>query len=258
MEDLACQLARKVQSAVALPESATTPQIDPANMKNSARIRLFVLEILVAIFLASSPSQAALIAYWNFNSYAGADTPQTADSGLGTLSFAGFTGTDSANQAGATVNSRNGDPAGEALALIGSDNNGDSIVIQVGGLGLSDFVITYATRRTSTGFTTHTWAYSTDGINYTDFGSVGFTADSVFELKTVDMSSISALDNQATVFFRDTLSGATSTSGNNRFDNIAVEAVPEPTTVALGIFAFGLLAISGGRAWLHSRRRQAA
>ncbi|HEY0549698.1 MAG TPA: PEP-CTERM sorting domain-containing protein [Verrucomicrobiae bacterium] len=216
-------------------------------MKTNAWIALAT--IIATIVSTPEKANASLIAYWDFNNYAGADTPPalSADFGSGSLLFSTFTGGGSDSQTGTSLNARNGSGAGNALAFVGSSHNGESLLIQIVGTGLSDFVVTYASRRTSTGFTTHQWAYSTDGSTFNDFATISFTADTVFELKTVDFSSISALDNQATVYFRDTISGATST-GNNRFDNFAIEAVPEPTTIALGIFAAGLVGFSGLRA----------
>ena len=43
-------------------------------------------------------------------------------------------------------------------------------------------------------------------------------------------------------------------SGIIAMDNFSIQAVPEPTTIALGIFAAAFLAASGARAWLNARR----
>ena len=188
-----------------------------------------ICAFLLVFGICSQSCSGALIAYWNFNTYAGADTPPAfnADAGSGSLSFDTFTGASSDNQAGSTINARNSAVAGQALALVGNSHNDESFVISVSGTGLSSFVLTYAARRTSTGFSTHQWDYSTDGVTYTPFTSIGFTGNDVFESKTVDFSSVTALENSTTVYFRNTVAGATGGSGNNRFDNIAIEAVPE-------------------------------
>ena len=43
-------------------------------------------------------------------------------------------------------------PDGSALALTGNSHNGDYLTFHIAGTGFSDFVISYASRRTSTVF----------------------------------------------------------------------------------------------------------
>jgi len=88
------------------------------------------------------------------------------------------------------------------------------------------------------------WAYSTDGSSFTDAGITTNVSNTAQE-KTVDLSSVSALDDQTTVFFQGTLNGVEDNS-TTFVDNFGVDAttVPEPSTYAAiaGVLALGLAA----------------
>jgi len=128
--------------------------------------------------------------------------------------------------------------------------------------GYADPILTFATQRTGTGFNSNQVAYSTDNTTFTNFLSP-YNAPTSFALQTFDFSSINVLDGAATAYFRITLNGATSGAGNNRFDNIQINAtvnsttaVPEPSTVpALLLLGLG---ISGRAAFAVRRRREVA
>ena len=47
------------------------------------------------------------------------------------------------------------------------------------------------------------------------------------------LATLSALDGAATAFLRVTFDGATSSTGNNRLDNIQFNAIPAPGAIAL-------------------------
>ena len=151
---------------------------------------------------------------------------------------------------GATGNALNGDSSGGALAVIGSGNNGHYVSFGVSMTGFEDPVISFDTRGTSTGFNVGTWSWSTDGTNFTNLVSVNTaTRTTSFSTKDADFSLADGLDNAAFVTFRYTLDGASSTSGNNRIDNVQISAdiasVPEPATISL--LALGGLALARRR-----------
>jgi hypothetical protein len=208
----------------------------------------------------SNEAAADLIAYWNFNSYSGWAGPISATSGAGTLSINGFPADDLLALPGSTVNALGGDPAGNALGLENNANNGDSLTLSFSMAGHSSLVLSYATRRTSTGFNANQWSYSTDGASFTPFGSlVNPTTTTTFDLITRDFSSVTSLNNDSPVFLRYVLAGATGASGNNRIDNIQLNAdkvttqsaVPEPGSLALmGLGTLGLACIRRHRSSL--------
>ncbi|HKX85690.1 MAG TPA: choice-of-anchor D domain-containing protein, partial [Flavobacterium sp.] len=114
-------------------------------------------------------------------------------------------------------------------------NNGFSIVFKMPTTGYQDLILTYDTRGTAAGYTTHDWAYSTDGSSFTNFSTIGGRNTTTFSTQTVDFSSVSALDNIAFVYVRLTVTGATVSGGNNRFDNVKFSATLLPTSPEINI-----------------------
>ena len=192
-------------------------------------------------FAASQAARADELAVWNFN-----DSDLNVDHGNGTL-------TSSLNvvnvlfAAGTTNNARQGDIAGQALSLqggTGNANNGRNLTFNVSTLGFSNIIVSFATQGTSTGFNSNQFQYSLDGINFVDFGApyVPLTAFGTLPL-VFSLSSILALNNNPNAAFRIVFNGATSSTGNNRIDNVVFEgtngSVPEPTTVLLLLSGLG-------------------
>ena len=122
---------------------------------------------------------------------------------------------------GTTVNARPGfstsTGGAAALALANSSVNGQSAVFKVDMTGLSNLAVSYATQGTATGFNTQTWEYSTDGSTWNSLGTVT-PIPVAFAAQT--LSPTAGLNNAATAYVRLTVTGAASTAGNNRFDNI--------------------------------------
>jgi hypothetical protein len=151
--------------------------------------------------------------------------------------------------AGTTNNARLGDTAGQALSLQGGTgvaNNGRNITFNVSTVGFSNIVVSFATQGTSTGFNSNQFQYSLDGINFIDFGPP-YTPAAVFGTLPLvfTLTSIVGLNNNPNAAFRIVFNGATSSTGNNRLDNIVVEGtsadttIPEPTTALLLLSGLG-------------------
>ena len=117
--------------------------------------------------------------------------------------------------------------------------------------GVRDFEIFYSTNGstyTTTGYTYQVFQNSTVGTNAVSFGTWNGTTAIAETSYVADLSAITALDNQATLFFRfvstSTLTpsgGAAAAAGTSRMDNVMINGVPEPTTALLG--SLGLLAL---------------
>jgi hypothetical protein len=190
-------------------------------------------------FIASVDSVFAdEIAIWNLN-----DSDLVVDHGTGTLT-SNIVSTNILFAAGTTNNARLGDLAGQALSLQGgtsNTNNGRNITINVSTVGFSNIVFSFATQGTSTGFNSNQFQYSLDGINFIDFGSPYVPATAFGAVPLVfTLSSIAGIDNNPNAAFRIVFNGATTSTGNNRIDNIVVEGtststsvIPEPTTAVL-------------------------
>lgn len=211
--------------------------------------KILVLAALAAVSMVGN-AHADLIAHWNFNSLSittasapgvgGVPTSIASDSGSATLSLTGWTGLVD-DFGGSTLNAQFGDPAEESLSLVSNAGNGSYIQLSFSMAGYTDLEVAFATRGTSTGYSTGQWSFSTDGVNFTNFGASTATTSTTFAVASV---STTALDNEATAFLRYTLSGATSTTGNNRIDNLTLTAVPEPGSALVlfgSVIGFGLL-----------------
>lgn len=239
--------------------------------------RLFSIGLLAVFAFASSSTDVRgdLVAYWNFNDQGlpgggfgfladPDDFPLAADLGAGSITVGGgIFGETEVNSNGDTVyrwiqsfagntgNALGGDPAGGTISLQGGTdqaNNGGFMQFAFDMTNLMDLVVSYDSRGTASGFTTHTWSWSNDGVNFTDFQTVG--GRNVTTFSTIILGTLSNLDNVSTAFLRVTVDGATGSTGNNRFDNIQLNAavIPEPGS-------FLILAITG-LAGLSARRRR--
>ena len=197
-----------------------------------------ILSILVTIFMILgqfSSSAQTTIAGWSFPTLAAApNTPTTipAETGYGTIHLDGTNGSSLWKQySDSTLNSFSG-VTSQALALVNQIANGYSMVFALSMTNLQNLVLNFQSRGTSTGFGIHEWSYSTDGVNFTSFPTTNTgTTSTSFSLKTVDFSSVTTINNQANVYIRVTVSGATSATGNNRFDNIVFQATSSATNV---------------------------
>jgi hypothetical protein len=134
------------------------------------------------------------------------------------------------------------------LAIANSSANGKSLFFSFSMTGYENLIVSFAARGTATGYNSGVWAWSTDGINYTTLAGVNTaTRNTTFAVATADFSTEIGLNNGATAYLEYTLSGCTSSSGNNRLDNIQFNAtsVPEPSSVAFFVMVgfAGLVAL---------------
>ena len=197
---------------------------------------LFMAIFVLAVGVDSASADE--IAVWNFN-----DSDLVVDHGTGTL-VSNFVAANIQFAAGTTNNARLGDIAGQALSLqggTGNTNNGRNITFNVSTLGFTNIIVSFATQGTSTGFNSNQFQYSLDGLTFTDFGSP-FVPTSAFGAIPIvfTLSTITGLNNNPNAAFRIVFNGATSSTGNNRLDNLVVEGttaadstIPEPSTAML-------------------------
>lgn len=230
--------------------------------------------IFALIFLLAAPHVRAQapVAGWDFQTTSSGGTavltaPNTptlfnANVGTGTMHLDGSEGSSSWLQSGelsgytgTSVNASNGlstittSPASLGLlAGAGLAGNGKSIVFKFSLTGLQDLSLTYASQRTSTGFASQVWEWSLDGTSYNPLGTIsaGALATSFNSSGVLGFNYITGLDNASTAYLRLTLDGATSTSGNNRLDNIQLVA---STYVAPNVWYGNGVAAGGSGSW---------
>jgi hypothetical protein len=221
---------------------------------------------LAAVSTVGYGQTSTLIAGWDFQTTSGGGTaaaasPSTPTSfvsnvGTGNLYLDGTNGSSSWSQSteltsfGGTssvnANKPDGTTAGFGTAnsgatslvpLGGTSNsaNGKSMVFKVSTTGFANVRIYYAAQRTGTGFTTHTWEYSTDGVNFSAYTAYTLTATSFTQ---VSLPNNTAAGSATNAYFRLTLTGATSGSGNNRIDNVQILG-NNNSPVPVSILSFG-------------------
>ena len=208
---------------------------------------LFSLLALSIVFASTSASaQQTQLAKWTFEAVDFATTGSTtpvittgtamADSGLFAASST-FTGQ---HASASTVWST---PAGNGSANALSSNNwapGDYYQFQTSTLGFSGVTVMYSQTGSSTGPKTYQLQYSTDGVNFTNFGSPYDISGTTFsgttfkpEVEdTFDLSAITSLNNAPTVYFRVAVApgstaingSAIATGGTGRIDDFTVLA----------------------------------
>jgi hypothetical protein len=214
------------------------------NLRLTRRIPFNLICAVLLFLIAVQTANADELAIWNFN-----DSDLNVDHGSGTFT----SNLNVANilfAAGTTTNARQGDPAGQALSLqggTGNANNGRNITFNVSTAGFSNIIVSLTTQGTSTGFNSNQFQYSLDGISFVDFGSPYTPATTFGALPLVfSLASIAGLNNNPNAAFRIVFNGATSSTGNNRIDNIVVEGtssanptIPEPSTALLLISGLG-------------------
>jgi len=216
-------------------------------------------------------AEAALIAAWDFQTTtnggtalaAAPNTPKviTANFGAGTIYLDGSNGssnffqpaTGSTNtelnafggtslNADTTIGMSTVTTGAAALAIVGGSGafpppaNGKSMVFKFSMANLANLSISYATQRTGTGFTSQVLEYSTDGATWSSIGSNDSIQGS-FSVNSPVVTSFSTngLNGATVAYVRMTLTGATTTTGNNRFDNFifSADVIPAPGAAAL-------------------------
>jgi hypothetical protein len=166
--------------------------------------------------------------YWHFNDGA-AEVPRfpqpfPANIGSGTLTYtldpafiADFQGTE--------LNAEPGIAMGGSFSPQGGDdtiNNGRYLQLHAPTTGYENILISYATRGTGTGFSTHTVEYSIDGETFLPFEIREANRTATWRVDVLDFSDTEGVDDNPNFRVRITLAGATGASGNNRFDNLKV------------------------------------
>jgi hypothetical protein len=226
--------------------------------------KLFLVSVIAVVTLNAA---AQTIAKWTFETSLPAGAP---GAGVWLTNIAAETGSGTASgfHAGAATYSN---PSGNGSAESFSSTTwavGDLFQFVASTVGYSGIGLSFDQVSSTSGPRDFDFLYSTDGSSFTSFASYivnsnatpnpvwNGTSSSSLYTYAFDLSGVTALNNQSTVYFRlvdaSNLSaggGAPSAAGANRLDNVEIAVVPEPSTLSF-IVACGLLRL------IVSRRKQ--
>lgn len=161
-----------------------------------------------------------LIHYWNFNNSNDLLTPAYT---IGNAAWA-YSGVYDAVTDVTNLNARNNDAAGTALRL---RNPAGNFLLNLPTSGYKNIIFSYAVKRSSNGAQLNAVSYSIDGINFTtdNLQPNLNNVDTAWNVYNYDFSSIAtANDNSNFKIKIEFAVGSNSSSGNDRFDNITVDA----------------------------------
>lgn len=200
-----------------------------------------VLAAVAALGIGAQQADAALIAAWNLNNLDPASGAiVSASTGIGTLDCTGL-GTGVGLMQGTTLGAQPGEVAGNALAVVGNAYNQASLRLEVATDGFTDLGLSFATRRSSTGFAMNRIEYWS-GLGWSTLANFG-SNPTAWEVQTYSLASLDAVGG-GFLTLRIVIDGATGSTGSIRFDNFAVTgtAVPAPAGAVALLGLAGLVA----------------
>lgn len=213
------------------------------------RLNLFIQFLVVMFILTPSLNSQTLLYYWNFNQNVPESSVNWVSPITDTINNAQLTYTmaNAVSFGGTAINAATGDvvnggsfcPTGGAANV----NNGTHLQLNIPTTGYSDISISYAVRKTSTGFTSQEIQYTLNGTDWISKETKDISTYSnswvAGQIITIDFSSIAAVDNNANFAVRIIFTGATAEAGNNRIDNIKVLGNPPTTNYAVNFSVVG-------------------
>ena len=215
-------------------------------------ILLTLLALLSTTFVTFGQ---VIIADWTFETSQPVTNNQTAFTGINPEIGAG-----AASGVHASAATDYSSPAGNGSTHSFSVNTwaiGDYFQFQVSTLGNTGVQVGWEQTRSGTGPTNWNFAYSLNGVDYTvalnsyTVNQITWSATTVTNASSfsADLSSVNALDNASSVYFRVSAASAPgSAAGTARLDDFQVTAtpVPEPREYA-AVAALGLLGFAAYR-----------
>lgn len=233
--------------------------------------QLFVLAAIAAA--TTAPAHAVVVTQWTFNSVTpdsatgtGTTTPAI---GAGAASLVSGTTSSfaSGDASGGSSDPASGDDSGWNTTTYAAQGTGDKtrgVEFLVSTVGYTNVMVSWDQRLSNTASRYSQFQYTTNGMTFMDHAGglfSGMAGDTWYNGRSVDLSGVAGVADNASFGFRIVATYAPSTSayvaasptgtygtsGTNRFDMVTVLAapVPEPETYALmlaGLAAVGLLA----------------
>lgn len=225
---------------------------------------MFKKMVVMSTLMFTAQAQAAnVVTQWNFNSVPADSSTSTGSlmpsTGVGSLSLLNVTQTFASGTAGtgssdpATADNSGMNVTG--FAAQGTNNKLYGVQFNISTFGMKDVVISYDLRHSNTSSRYEQFQYSLDGTSFIDFAVFdGNAGDTWFNNRTIDLSSIVGVSNNASFAFRVVSVFAPSTStyvasrnsssygtaGTWRFDMVTLSATPVPEADSVGMLLAGL------------------
>ena len=204
---------------------------------------MVIFSFVFAVFLLNAQAQTVLVNYDFASAVAGTPctaSPLTTATGVTSTFTTGGTGggtcTTPAGTAATAPPAFVANAANQSVSLTsfaaGSTN---FFQFQLSGVGsFQDYMLFFQSQRSGTGPVNLDVQYSTDGMTFTTFQTVN-PGNGVFAAFNIDLSAVTAIENQPTVYFRLVGSGGTGAAGTLRLDNFQVAATGvSAATVSVG------------------------
>ncbi len=190
---------------------------------NKPKLYIFAIALLAGI---TATAQTTVLANFDFNE--STSLPQNANTTAsnitasinGSESDAAYNGT--ATGSSAFVQNTT---AGNAMSMSGNTNT-NTWTLNMGGSNLylyASYKLYFQAQRSSTGATTITLSYSTDGTNFTNVSTTASPGNGSFAEATIDLSSITAINNASALYIKFSGSGSTNNGGTLRLDNLEIQ-----------------------------------
>lgn len=213
---------------------------------------MVLFSFVFAVFLLNAQAQTVLVNYDFASAVAGTPctaSPLTTAPGVTSTFTTGGTGggtcTTPAGTAATAPPAFVANAANQSVSLTsfaaGSTN---FFQFQLSGVGsYQNYMLFFQSQRSGTGPVNLDVQYSTDGMTFTTFQTVN-PGNGVFAAFNIDLSAVTAIENQPTVYFRLLGSGGTGAAGTLRVDNFQVQATSSVSaaTVTVG----GRVTTAGG------------
>jgi len=163
-------------------------------------------------------NRAERLAAWNFN-----DSNDSVDYGVGIFTN-NLSSAISYASSGTTLNAVTNDVAGNDITISGTANIGRYLQFQVDMTGHRDLVLSMAAQRSAVGYNSNTISYAVNGGAPVVFLQ-NWNPTTSYSLESFDFSAIAAVNNATSVSIFITFgTNAVTGGGNNRFDNIQLNA----------------------------------
>jgi hypothetical protein len=206
-------------------------------------IRLALVGIAALVSLGSA--RAGFITQWNFNGPSAAAVTLTPSIGTGSISLVGGVTSPGFNNGVGSSDPVLTSPPNYAYqtttyAAQGAGTGTRGIQVNVSTVGFTGISIGYDLRHSNTSSRYEQFQYSTDGTTFVDFGSPfdGNAGDTWFNGRTVDLSGVAGVENNANFAYRVVAVFAPSTSSY-------APSNPTSTYAATGTWRFDMVSVSG-------------